>query len=67
MQQRTDALVALGYESPTFTASTNLAGGEAPPIAFQAIRDGERVRGVLVSVGGDQWEVREIADEEDAD
>lgn len=64
VEQRTAALVALGYESPTFSAGTSLSGGEVPPIAFQAIRDGERVRGVLVSVGGDQWEVREIADED---
>ena len=64
VEQRTAALVALGYESPTFSASTGLSTGEVPPIAFQAIRDGERVRGVLVSVGGDQWEVREIADED---
>jgi hypothetical protein len=66
VEQRTDALVALGYESPTFSAGTNLTGGETPPIAFQAIRDGERVRGVLVAVGDDRWEVREIADDEDA-
>ena len=63
-QQRTAALVALGYESPTFTAGTSMAGGELPPIAFQAIRDGERVHGVIASVGGDQWEVREIPEDE---
>ena len=28
--------------------------------AFQAERDGERVRGVIKSMGGDQWEVAEI-------
>jgi hypothetical protein len=66
VEQRTAALVALGYEAPTFSAGTSLSGGEVPPIAFQAIRDGERVRGVLVAVGDDRWEVREIADDEDA-
>lgn len=59
-QQRTAALVALGYSSPTFGASTDLSGGELSPIAFQAIRDGERVRGVMKPLGGDQWEVAEI-------
>ena len=63
-QQRTAALVSLGYESPTFSSGTSLAGGELPPIAFQAIRDGERVRGVIASVDDDRWEVREIADDE---
>ena len=67
VEQRTAALVALGYESPTFSASTGLSTGEVPPIAFQAIRDGERVRGVLVSVGDDQWEVREIAEYDDGE
>jgi hypothetical protein len=67
VEQRTAALVALGYESPTFSASTGLSTGEVPPIAFQAIRDGERVRGVLVSVGDDQWEVREIAEDDDGE
>ena len=65
VEQRTDALAALGYESPTFSGSTNLSGGAAAPIAFQAIRDGERVRGVLISAGDDQWEVREVAEDED--
>ena len=67
VEQRTAALVALGYESPTFSASTRLTGGEVPPIAFQAIRDGERVRGVLVAVGDDRWEVREIAEDDDGE
>ena len=64
VEQRTAALVALGYESPTFNASTSLAAGEAAPIAFQAVRDGERVRGVLVQVDDARWEVREVAEEE---
>jgi hypothetical protein len=62
-QQRTAALVSLGYESPTFSAGMSLAGGELPPIAFQAIRDGERVHGVIASVGDDRWEVREIPED----
>lgn len=62
-QQRTAALASLGYESPTFSGSTSPAGGELPPIAFQAIRDGERVRGVIAPVDGKRWEVREIADD----
>lgn len=59
-QQRTEALVALGYQDPTFTASMGLATGQVPLIAFQAVRDGERVRGVIEQVDGDQWEVREV-------
>ena len=62
-QQRTAALASLGYESPTFSGSTSPAGGELPPIAFQAIRDGERGRGVIAPVDGKRWEVREIADD----
>jgi hypothetical protein len=61
-QQRVAALVALGYESPTFGASTDLSSGELSPIAFQAIRDGERVRGVMKPVSGDQWEIAEIGE-----
>lgn len=64
-QQRTAALVGLGYETPTFSGSTSLSGGELPPVAFQGVRDGVRVRGVLVAVGGERWEVREIAEDED--
>jgi hypothetical protein len=59
-QQRTTALVGLGYESVTFSGSVDLSGGELPPIAFQAERDGERVRGVLKPLGGDRWEVAEV-------
>lgn len=57
-QQRTAALVGLGFESPTFSASTSLVGDELPPIGFVARRDGEIVRGVLLHVEGDRWEVR---------
>ncbi|WP_448808099.1 hypothetical protein [Agromyces bauzanensis] len=51
--------IAEGYGSPTFSGSTDVVGGELPPLAWQAIRDGERVRGVLVPLGGEQWEIRE--------
>ena len=64
-QQRTDALVGLGYETPTFSAGTSLSGGEAGLIAFQAVREGVRVRGALVEVGDARWEVREIDEDED--
>ncbi|QEO14382.1 hypothetical protein FLP10_08085 [Agromyces intestinalis] len=57
--ERQDALVELGYEGPTFSAGTDVVDGELPPIAWQAERDGERVRGVLLHQGGDQWIVRE--------
>ena len=30
------------------------------PLAWQAVRDGERVRGVLRDLGDDRWEVAEI-------
>jgi hypothetical protein len=66
-QQRTDALTALGYETPTFSSGMSLAGGEAAPIAFQAVRGGVRVRGVIVEVGDARWEVREIAKDEEED
>ena len=63
-EQRTDALVSLGYETPTFSASMGLGAGETPPIAFQAVRDGVRVRGVLVQVDDDRWQVQEVAEVE---
>ena len=58
--QRADALVSLGYESPTFSGSLSLAGDQLAPIAWQAVRDGERVRGVLHPFGGDRWEIVQI-------
>ena len=64
-QQRTAALIALGYSSPTFDASTSLAGDDLAPIAFQAVRDGERVRGVIKSLGGDRWQISEINESDD--
>ena len=59
-QQRVAVFADLGYESPSFSGSLSLSGGGLAPIGFTAIRDGERVRGVLKSLGGDQWEIREI-------
>jgi hypothetical protein len=64
-EQRTDALVSLGYETPTFSASMSLGAGEAPPIAFQAVHEGVRVRGVLVQVDDDRWQVQEVTEDED--
>ena len=55
----------LGYETPTFSGSLNLAGSRLAPLAWQAVRDGERVRGVLRPLGGDRWEVAEIDEDED--
>ena len=63
-RQRADALISLGYETPTFSGSLNLAGSRLAPIAWQAVRDGERVRGVLHPLGGDRWEVAEIEEDE---
>lgn len=60
--RRAEALTALGYVSPTFSAERLGSGGGADVVAFQAERDGERVRGFLTNVGGDQWEVAEIAE-----
>jgi hypothetical protein len=64
-RQRADALISLGYESPTFSGSLNLAGNRLAPLAWQAVRDGERVRGVLRPLGDDRWEVAEIEEDED--
>ena len=64
-RQRADALISLGYETPTFSGSLNLAGNRLAPIAWQAVRDGERVRGVLRPLGDDRWEVAEIEEHED--
>ena len=64
-RQRADALISLGYETPTFSGSLNLAGSRLAPLAWQAVRNGERVRGVLRPLGGDRWEVVEIEEDED--
>lgn len=58
--ERAKALTAIGYTSPTFSAEVVQAPGEPGVTAFQAQRDGQRVRGVIKSLGGDQWEVSEI-------
>ena len=58
--RREEALTAIGYTSPTFSGEQVVSDGEPAVVAFQAERDGERVRGVIRSVGGDQWEVSEI-------
>jgi hypothetical protein len=61
---RADALIGLGYESPTFSAEQITGPGEPAVIAFQAERDGERVRGFLKSTGGDQWQVTEVEEDD---
>ena len=58
--ERANALIAIGYTSPTFMGEVVQAPGEPGVTAFQAERDGQRVRGVIKSLGGDQWEVSEI-------
>jgi hypothetical protein len=57
---RKDALVDAGYDSPTFFGSTSASRDDIYRFAWQAIRDGERVHGVLRALGGDRWELREI-------
>ena len=54
------AVIAIGYTSPTFMGEVVQAPGEPGVTAFQAQRDGQRVRGVIKSLGGDQWVVAEI-------
>jgi hypothetical protein len=63
--ERTKALTAIGYTSPTFSGEVVQAPGEPGVTAFQAERDGQRVRGVIKSLGGDQWEVSEIEEVEE--
>ena len=58
--ERAKALEGIGYTSPTFSAEGIQQPGEPAITAFQAERDGQRVRGSLTSLGGDQWEVEEI-------
>lgn len=57
---RQAALISAGYESPTFSGGTGAVAGELPALGWQAIRDGERVRGVLRPLQGDQWEIVEV-------
>jgi hypothetical protein len=59
---RQAAFIGAGYESPTFSGTAGAVGDELPPLSWQAVHDGERVRGVLRPLGGDQWEIREIRD-----
>ena len=61
---RENALIAAGYESPTFSGGT-VVGDQLPPLAWQAVRDGERVRGVLRPLGGNRWEIAEIPERPD--
>ena len=65
LHERANALISLGYKSPTFSAGMPPTASSLPLIAWQAERDGERVRGVIKSLGGDQWEVAEIEEDED--
>jgi hypothetical protein len=59
-QQRAAVFAELGYESPIFEGSLDASGKELQPLSFTAVRHGERVRGVLRSLGGDRWEIDEI-------
>ena len=61
-EQRAEALISLGYESPTFSGRLY---SRAAPIAWQAVHDGERVRGVLRPLGGDRWEVAETEEDDE--
>ncbi|QAY72512.1 hypothetical protein ET445_03310 [Agromyces protaetiae] len=55
---RTDALARLGIEHPVYSGDFTLYDDALAPIAFTGERDGEPVRGVLVQVEGERWEVR---------
>lgn len=61
---RAEALLAAGYDSPTFSAEQVVGPGEPAVIAFQAERDGERVRGVLRHQGGAEWQIAEVEHDE---
>jgi hypothetical protein len=63
--ERAKALEGIGYTSTTFSAEGIQRPGEPAITAFQAERDGQRVRGVIKSLGGDQWEVSEIEEVEE--
>lgn len=58
--ERAKALIGIGYTSPTFSAEGIQRPGEPAVTAFQAERDGLRVRGSMRSLGGDQWQVEEV-------
>lgn len=57
--QRTDALVGLGYESPTFSGGEGIVGGTPGAIDFRATRDGNEVTGQIVPMGDAEWQVVE--------
>ncbi|QAY72511.1 hypothetical protein ET445_03305 [Agromyces protaetiae] len=57
--QRTDALVELGYEHPTFSEGEGIVGGSPGAIHFEAERDGSKVVGRLVPLGDSRWRVVE--------
>lgn len=62
-EQRSAALIAHGYRTPTFGGVDNPTAIASGVIEFHAVGpDGERVRGNLVSLGGDQWRVRILGD-----
>jgi len=62
--QRAAALLELGYLKPTFGAGQSFAAGTTGLVPFQAEYHGERVRGVLRPLGGDQWEVSLVDEDE---
>ncbi|WP_022889171.1 hypothetical protein [Agromyces italicus] len=61
--ERRETLIAAGYDSPTFSAEQVVGPGEPAAVAFQAERDGTRVRGVLRHQGGSEWEIAEIVED----
>ena len=62
-EQRSAALIAHGYRTPTFGGVDNPTAIASGIIEFHAVGpDGERVRGNLVSLGGDEWRVRILGD-----
>lgn len=63
--QRAAALIELGYLKPTFGGGQSFAAGTTGLVPFQAEYQGERVRGVLRPLGGDQWSVSLVEDADD--
>ena len=62
-EQRSNALIAHGYRTPTFGGVDNPTAIASGIIEFHAIGpDGERVRGNMVSLGDDRWRVRILGD-----
>ncbi|RZS63670.1 hypothetical protein EV187_3579 [Agromyces ramosus] len=64
-RQRVEALTELGYLTPTFGGGMSFAAGTTGVVPFQAVHGEERVRGVLRPLGGDQWEVSLVDEDED--